>query len=157
MLFLKTFSIVFYENFNLIIGFFNSLHIYKKTINICLRHFLILGEIFGKVHYPFIWLYISVYMYICILCISINVSLTGCFVASFMLYLNDIQARIKNTLEKNKCFFLTSIWKNPVGHKTCFYPLNTERNLKLLKAFRRCPRCLLNVLGSFNLHPVSIG
>ena len=38
----------------------------------------------------------------CILCMSINVSLTGCLVVTFMLYLNDIQARMNKKYTRKK-------------------------------------------------------
>ena len=37
------------------------------------------------------------------------------------------------------------------------YPVNTERKLNVHKTFRRRPGRLLNVLCTFNLHPVSTG
>ena len=36
-------------------------------------------------------------------------------------------------------------------------PVDIGRKLNLYKTFRRRPRCLLNVLCTFNLHPVSTG
>ena len=37
------------------------------------------------------------------------------------------------------------------------YPVETGRKLNLHKTFRRLPGRLLNVLCTFNLHPVSTG
>ena len=38
-----------------------------------------------------------------------------------------------------------------------FIPVDTGRKLNVHKTFRRCPGCLLNVLCTFNLRPVSAG
>ena len=37
------------------------------------------------------------------------------------------------------------------------YPVNSGRKLNVHKTFRRRPECLLNVLCTFNLRPVSTG
>ena len=38
-----------------------------------------------------------------------------------------------------------------------FYPIDTGRRLNVHKTFRRRPGCLLNILCTFNLRPVSTG
>ena len=50
---------------------------------------------------------------------------------------------LKNIEEKNFIF------------KSIFYPLDKERKLNLHKIFKKCPRRLLKILYTFNLHPVS--
>ena len=64
-------------------------------------------------------------------------------------------------LNQEKCHLLVSghrqenIWAR-IG-QTKIWPVDAERKLKIHKTFRRRPGCLLNVLNTFNLRPVSTG
>ena len=44
-----------------------------------------------------------------------------------------------------------------LGTKWWDFPVDTRRKLNVHKAFRKCPRRLMNVLYTFNLRPVSTG
>ena len=67
-------------------------------------------------------------------------------------------------------FPLSAVRYTPIHHEQCIFmkwkgkkqisttiALDTGRKLNVHKIFRRCPGCLVNVLCTFNLRPVSRG